>query len=106
MRILDIVEDSEATGTTREVKVINTGICMIRADLLPLAKKIKADNSKGEYYLTDICKVAKSKGIKVKAYFHRHAHEVLGINTRKELLDANLIMRTGFSTGICNRASP
>jgi bifunctional UDP-N-acetylglucosamine pyrophosphorylase / glucosamine-1-phosphate N-acetyltransferase len=91
--IIDIVEDSDATGSVRDIRIINTGICMIRSGLLPLVKEITPNNKKGEYYLTDICKVAGGKGIKVKAYFHPNASEVLGINTRKELLDANVIMR-------------
>jgi bifunctional UDP-N-acetylglucosamine pyrophosphorylase/glucosamine-1-phosphate N-acetyltransferase len=94
--ILDIVEDSEATGKVREIDVINTGICMIRGDFLPLVKAITPDNNKGEFYLTDICKVAKAKGIKVKAWLHENAGEVLGINTRKELLEANSLMKNAI----------
>jgi bifunctional UDP-N-acetylglucosamine pyrophosphorylase/glucosamine-1-phosphate N-acetyltransferase len=91
--IIDIVEDREASDDVKKVNVINTGICMIRRDLLSLVKAVTPDNSKGEYYLTDICKIAKSNGIGAKAYHHRNSSEVLGINTRKELQEVNLIMR-------------
>jgi bifunctional UDP-N-acetylglucosamine pyrophosphorylase / glucosamine-1-phosphate N-acetyltransferase len=91
--IIDIVEDADATAEIRKICTINTGICMIRRDLLSLVKEVKADNNKGEYYLTDICKVARGKGIPVMAWHHPNAGEVLGINTRKELLAANLAMR-------------
>lgn len=94
--ILDIVEDSEATGAVREINVINTGICMIRKDLLHLVKSVTPDNRKGEYYLTDVCKTARKRGIKVKAYHHPNAGEVLGINTRKDLLEANLLMKNAI----------
>jgi bifunctional UDP-N-acetylglucosamine pyrophosphorylase / glucosamine-1-phosphate N-acetyltransferase len=88
-----IIEDADATPEQKEVKVINTGICIIPGTLLHLLSSIKADNRKNEYYLTDICTIAKAQGLAVKAYHHEKASEVLGINTRKELLHANLTMR-------------
>jgi bifunctional UDP-N-acetylglucosamine pyrophosphorylase / glucosamine-1-phosphate N-acetyltransferase len=88
-----IVEDSDATQEQRKIREINTGICMLRSDRLPLLKKIGADNSKGEYYLTDICLVAKREGIRVAAYHHPDSREVLGVNTRQDQVDANLIMK-------------
>lgn len=94
--IADIVEDSEATGRVREIKVINTGICMIRRDRLDLVKAVTPNNRKGEYYLTDICKIAKDRRIKVLAHLHQDAHEVLGINTRRELGEANLLVRNSI----------
>lgn len=66
---------------------------MLRKGILPLLKEIKADNAKGEYYLTDICKIARMRGISVKGYHYGDAREVLGINTRKDLFEANRIMR-------------
>ena len=76
-----------------EIREINTGICMLRRAMLPLAKEIGVENAKGEYYLTDICKVAGARGIRVRGFHHADAREVLGINTRRDLLEANRIMR-------------
>jgi bifunctional UDP-N-acetylglucosamine pyrophosphorylase / glucosamine-1-phosphate N-acetyltransferase len=94
--IQDIVEDNEATGPLRDIRLINTGICMIRRDQLSLVKAVTPNNKKGEYYLTDICRIARDRGIKVLSYLHRQAHQVLGINTRRELLDANLLVRNAI----------
>ena len=94
--IEDIVEDSEATGTVRQIRVINTGICMIRRDNLDLVKAVTPNNKKGEYYLTDICRIARDRGVKVLSYLHTEAHEVLGINTRRELAEANLLVRNAI----------
>ena len=66
--IVDIVEESEATGAVLAIKVINTGICMIRRDLLSLVEAVTPDNRKGEYYLTDICKAAGRQGIRARAF--------------------------------------
>ena len=70
--ILDIVEDSEATGQVRSIDLINTGICMIRRNLFGLVKSVTPENKKGEYYLTDICKIAKERGIRVGPTFIRN----------------------------------
>ncbi len=91
--ILDIVEDADADTSQKKIREINTGICMLKKEMLPLVREIKAENAKGEYYLTDICRIARTHGIRVKGYHYEDAQEVLGINTRKELLEANQIMR-------------
>lgn len=91
--ILEIIEDADATPEEKEIKEINTGICMLSRQMFELVKEIKADNAKGEHYLTDICSVAARRGIRTKGMHYAEAHEVLGINTRKDLLEANLTMR-------------
>lgn len=92
-QIVEIVEDIDATSAQRKIRMINTGICMIPRRSFPLLKAISTNNSKGEYYLTDICKIARTKGEPVYNYFHENAREVLGINTREELLEANIAMK-------------
>ena len=94
--IVDIVEESEATGAASAIKVINTGICMVRRDLVSLVEAVTPDNRKGEYYLTDICKAAGRQGIRVGAFFHEDAAEVLGINSRRDLLEANTVVRNAI----------
>ena len=91
--IRDIVEDADADASQKKIREINTGICMLGKEMLPLVREIEAENAKGEYYLTDICKVARMHGIAVKGYHYGDAQEVLGINTRKDLLEANRVMR-------------
>lgn len=92
-RIEKIVEEIDAKLVERKIKRINTGICAIPGNLISLLKEIKADNKKGEYYLTDICKIAQQKGVAVKGYHHGKSPEVLGINSRRELLEANITMK-------------
>ncbi len=91
--ILDIREDAEATDEEKKIRRINTGICYIPFRSLKLLDQIDADNRKGERYLTDICKVSGSSGEKAKGFFHPIPGEVLGINTQKGLLEANILMR-------------
>jgi bifunctional UDP-N-acetylglucosamine pyrophosphorylase/glucosamine-1-phosphate N-acetyltransferase len=91
--IEEIIEDADATQQEKAIKTINTGICVIPGELFHLLKEVKPVNRKGEYYLTDIVKIAGQKGKVVEAFHHANSSEVLGINTRKELLEANMIMK-------------
>lgn len=91
--IIDIKEEIDASPEEKEIREINTGICIIPRESLSYLKEISADNKKGEYYLTDICKIARNKGDLVKAYRHGVTSEVLGINSRKEQTAANKIMK-------------
>ncbi|HVN97703.1 MAG TPA: bifunctional UDP-N-acetylglucosamine diphosphorylase/glucosamine-1-phosphate N-acetyltransferase GlmU [Syntrophorhabdaceae bacterium] len=92
-RILHIREEIDASPEERKIKEINTGICLIPGKCMAYVREIGADNKKGEHYLTDICGVAASKGEVVRAYRHLSASEVLGTNSRKELLEANMTVR-------------
>jgi bifunctional UDP-N-acetylglucosamine pyrophosphorylase/glucosamine-1-phosphate N-acetyltransferase len=91
--IIEIKEEIDASPEEREIREINTGICIIPRESFAYLKEISAENKKGEYYLTDICKVARNKGDIVKAYRHGVASDVLGINSRKEQTEANIIMK-------------
>jgi len=88
-----IVEELEATDDEKMIRRINTGICIIPWQYFSLLKNITPSTKKGEYYLTDICSIARNRNVPVRAYHHTDASEVLGINTRKELLEAHLHMR-------------
>ena len=88
-----IVEENDATDGERAIKTINTGICVIPRPAISFLRAVSPDNRKGEYYLTDICRVAEKEGKAVRAYHYGKPSDVLGINTRRELLDANLAMK-------------
>ncbi|MCX7965710.1 MAG: NTP transferase domain-containing protein [Syntrophorhabdaceae bacterium] len=92
-RIKAIIEDAEADDEQKKIKEINTGICIIPERYFHLLKKIQNNNKKGEYYLTDICSIARDMSIDVMAYFHPESTHVLGINNRYELLNANMLMK-------------
>lgn len=88
-----IVEEKDAKEEELLIKVINTGICAIPSHCFPFLDFINNENEKGEFYLTDICGIARKRGRKVRAFFYRNSEEVLGINTKRELFLANRIMR-------------
>ncbi len=97
--ISDIREDSDASEEEKRIKTINTGICYIPFASFGLLDLIDVNNNKGERYLTDICKVAKEHGGHAKGFFCPRPEEVLGINTRKGLLEASMVMRLRINEG-------
>ena len=59
-----IVEYKDATPEQRAIPLCNSGVMAIDGKhLFPLLDKIGNDNAKGEYYLTDIVKLAVSQGL-------------------------------------------
>ena len=54
--------------------------------------KITNDNSQGEYYLTDTIQIIKSTGLKVNAMPVDDIDEILGVNTKAQLAEAEKIM--------------
>ncbi|MES3038268.1 MAG: bifunctional UDP-N-acetylglucosamine diphosphorylase/glucosamine-1-phosphate N-acetyltransferase GlmU, partial [Bdellovibrionota bacterium] len=83
-----IVEVSEASADTLKVKEINTGIYLMKAELLKdLLPKVKNNNSKGEYYLTDILEMALKNEDKV-GIIKGSSNVAHGVNTQKELAHA------------------
>ncbi|MCS7281493.1 MAG: NTP transferase domain-containing protein [Desulfobacterota bacterium] len=88
-----IVEEKEAISSELKIKMVNTGVCVIPSFAFPLIRRISNKNKSQEFYLTDICLLAKEAGKKVKAFIHHDPLEVLGINTKEDLFFANCVMR-------------
>lgn len=78
--VVSIVEEIEANKIEKEIKEINTGIyCIENKMLIETLDKIKCDNNKGEYYLTDIIKLLASQ-VKIGTYLIKDVYKVSGIN--------------------------
>ncbi len=89
-RVLEIVEEKDATEEQRRIREINAGIYLARRDLLFSAlREVGTDNSQGEVYLTDIVAIANRRGLRVEKFVHPEAVDVLGVNSRVELAQAH-----------------
>ena len=89
-RLLEIVEEKDATAAQKKIREINAGIyCAETPFLFEALKKVGRDNKQGEIYLTDIVKIAIDMGLEVDAFSGAGGGEVLGINSRAELAAAN-----------------
>jgi bifunctional UDP-N-acetylglucosamine pyrophosphorylase/glucosamine-1-phosphate N-acetyltransferase len=64
-----------------------------RSVLTVLISEITNDNTKGEYYLTDIVAIARKLG-RTCAYVEGDANEFIGVDTRADLADAEATLQT------------
>ncbi|MCB2109243.1 MAG: NTP transferase domain-containing protein, partial [Rhodobacteraceae bacterium] len=88
-----IVEVKDATAEEKRVTLCNSGIMLIDgAHAWALLDKVDCSNAKGEYYLTDIVKHARSAGLSC-AVVDGDEDELLGINSRLELAAAEKLFQ-------------
>ncbi len=89
-----IVEHRDASEEQRRLREINTGLLAARAEQLNgWLAGLKADNDQQEYYLTDIVAMAVDEGVTVAAVSCSHESEVMGINDKLQLAQAEAIYR-------------
>ncbi len=89
-----ITEEASASEEVKKINEINSGVMWFDADeLLCVLGKLKNDNSKGEYYLTDTVDILLGEGKKVTAFTSENPDAVLGANTRVQLHELNEIAR-------------
>jgi bifunctional UDP-N-acetylglucosamine pyrophosphorylase / glucosamine-1-phosphate N-acetyltransferase len=99
--ICGIVEDKDADEFQRDIKEINTGImCFDIAGLKRALTKVKRNNKKREYYLTDVIKVLHSQGKVLEGVKIKNKEEAMGINSKVELAEANAIMQSRINKKI------
>ncbi|MBI4445370.1 MAG: bifunctional UDP-N-acetylglucosamine diphosphorylase/glucosamine-1-phosphate N-acetyltransferase GlmU [Acidobacteria bacterium] len=92
--ILRIVEEKDATPEERRIQEVNPGIyCFDLRSLLSGLSRLSSKNAAGEYYLTDLVEIFTRAGKKVITLPVETAREVMGINSRVELADAELFLR-------------
>lgn len=90
-QLLAIREEKEASEDEKKITFCNGGLMAIAGQYaLELIDGVKNDNAKGEYYLTDIAEIAQKAGHKVVAV-EVAFENVLGVNTRVELAEAEAI---------------
>lgn len=91
---LEIVEQLDATPAQREIREINVSLYCARVDELLFAlARLKNDNKKGEYYLTDVFGILRNAGKKVTAVQAVAAEDVLSVNSREQLADVDAILQ-------------
>lgn len=93
-KISNIVEEKEADENERKIDEINTGVYIFKNEsLLYAIEKIDNNNSKGEYYLTDAIKILTSEGYNVDSFQIEDEDEILGVNSKVQLAQAEKILR-------------
>jgi bifunctional UDP-N-acetylglucosamine pyrophosphorylase/glucosamine-1-phosphate N-acetyltransferase len=86
-----IVEEKDATAAQREITEVNSGVyCFSGRELWPALLKLENKNRAGEYYLTDVVRLVKGKVHLLEA---DDPNEIVGINDRRQLAEAEAAMR-------------
>ncbi len=89
----EIIEEKDANSEQKKINEVFTGIMIIKGEmLLSCLNEVGNDNAAGEYYLTDVIKIASKKGVKINPIVVEET-EVLGANTKNELHEIENIFR-------------
>ena len=89
-----IVEEKSCAPAQRKIREINSGFYAFSIrPLFANIERLKTDNPHAEYYLTDMAQVLRKAGERVVAIQTENASEILGSNTRAELVQLDQQMR-------------
>lgn len=88
-----MVEEVDATSEERSVNEIWSGTMLLDAGWLWPNLPHLPLSPKGEYYLPDLVNIARQQGMAVHAAFVQDEEEVLGVNDRAQLAEANAVLR-------------
>lgn len=92
--VLAIIEEKDTTPAERKICEINTGTYFFKGSFLKdKLSQLENKNAQGEYYLTDLLKIACDIGLKTGGYLLEDPAEALGINNRVQLAEAEKILR-------------
>lgn len=88
-----IVEAKDAGSSELAIKLCNSGIMAApTAQLFSLLDAVGNDNAAGEYYLTDIVSIARSRAVPVSVVEASEA-DVMGVNSRADLAVAEQVFQ-------------
>jgi bifunctional UDP-N-acetylglucosamine pyrophosphorylase/glucosamine-1-phosphate N-acetyltransferase len=92
-QVSKIVEHKDCNKEELKITEMNSGIYCFDIELLVDALgKINNNNEQGEYYLTDVIEILKSKNEKIGAVITAY-EETIGVNSRVQLAEAEEILR-------------
>jgi bifunctional UDP-N-acetylglucosamine pyrophosphorylase/glucosamine-1-phosphate N-acetyltransferase len=92
--VLKIVEQAVASPEELAIRELNAGVYCFNAEWLwTHVDRIPLSLPKKEYYLTDLIEMAVAEGLRVEAVTAEDATEMLGVNTRVHLAEAERALR-------------
>lgn len=95
-----IVEFADATDEVRDITFCNSGVMLIRGEVLfDLLDATTNQNASGEYYLTDLVEIAREKGLSSTA-ISCDATETMGVNSRVHLAEAEAAFQERARTNL------
>ena len=92
--VVGIVEENDADVYQKAIEEVNVGVYIFNtAALFESIKKIKPNNKKKEYYLTDVIEEFWKKNLPIESVETFDIDEILGVNSRFGLVEAYEIFR-------------
>ena len=99
--VIAIVEQKDATTAQLKIKEGNTGIMALPAkQLVNWLQQIDNNNAQNEYYLTDVIALAVSNKVKIINKQVMAVEEVLGINSRQQLVELERYHQRKIATAL------
>lgn len=99
-----VIEEREASPEEKRIKLANVGIYLGRIrDLLEALPQVRNDNSKKEYYLTDLIEILSFQGKKVQPFILPESEEIVGVNDRFELAQAIRVLQRRRNREFCQK---
>ena len=93
-QIRAIVEEKDADAEVKKIQEINVGTyCFDLGFLIAQIDVLDTNNAQGEFYLTDLLKLAYAAGKPTAAYLLANPDESLGVNNRVQLARAEKLYR-------------
>lgn len=92
-RIVDVIEEAEASAKVRRIRELNAGAYVVRADAIFAALARLSAAATGEVRLTDCVHQLIRSGLEVESYQIYDQDEVQGINTADDLAQAEFILQ-------------
>ena len=95
--ISKIIEEIEADPKQKNIKECNTGIIFSNVStLIELISEVKNDNTKQEFYLTDIVSIANKKNMTVAPLLSKEFNSLLGVNDKSQLEKTEQIFQENY----------
>jgi bifunctional UDP-N-acetylglucosamine pyrophosphorylase/glucosamine-1-phosphate N-acetyltransferase len=92
-RLIVIREEKDATPAERAIGLCNAGLMALAGTTaLAILERIRDDNAKREFYLTDAVAIARAMGLDAVA-LETDEDEVRGVNTQVQLAEADAVLQ-------------
>jgi bifunctional UDP-N-acetylglucosamine pyrophosphorylase/glucosamine-1-phosphate N-acetyltransferase len=99
-----IVEQKDTTPAQVKINECNSGIVLIKGELLrELVTSINNNNAQGEYYLTDVVAIAATKAASTATVVCADANEVNGVNNQQQLAVVESLYRKRQADALMTR---
>jgi alpha-D-glucose phosphate-specific phosphoglucomutase len=93
-RILDIIEESQASARVKEIRELNVGAYVVSAQQIwPVLEALPPSSTDGDYRLTDSVHYLIRRGHQVESYQIYDQDEIQGINSPENLEQAAYILK-------------